>query len=171
MSLRVGNFFSELKELMLNDFSVITLVISTILYLFHVVSVFHSEPAIVYTLSILLFGAYDRLSYHHVLQQREGKERTAYRIVQHVFLAIVGAVLWSLSPIAFIMFIISWLFGVVDCLYYVIGKDWNFVKYEEMYWLWWMPWTWVGIPKNGRNLLGISVVVFFASIFILAVLK
>lgn len=164
MATAIRGFFKDLKELMLSDFSALTLTIATVLYLGHILSLFSSVPVAIYGLSVLIFAAYDRLSYHHVLQYKEGKPRTAYRIIQHLFLAIIGAVLWTLSPIATIFFVVSWWMGVTDAMYYVLGKEWKFIDYEDMYWLWWMPWTWFNIPKTGRNLAVTAFITAIASV-------
>ena len=91
----------------------------------------------------------------------------SYRIVQHGFLIMVGISFYMINPVIPLLFFISWLFGVCDMLYYILGKEWKYIDYENMFWLWWCPWSYVGIPKTGKNLTIISIIMIILSILVL----
>lgn len=168
MQIAHSSVIDDFKHLIKTDYSLPLMIMSSLVFLVSM-AVFHANPVVIYSLGLIMFGSYDRLSFYHMLEMRNGVPRTAYRVVQHIFLALIGVMMFSASPLATICFLASWLMGVSDMLYYIVGKEWKFVKFADMYWLWWCPWAILGVPKTGRNLVVFSVLTYVASIIVLTV--
>lgn len=159
----LNNIFKFFKT----DFAPITFVLTTLLYFYSIVFNLHN-PFILYGLLILNFAAFDRMGYFYLAKDSTSiNQLISYRIVQHGFLIMVGISFYMINPVIPMLFFISWLFGVCDMFYYILGKEWKYIDYENMFWLWWCPWSYVGIPKTGKNLTIISIIMIILSISVL----
>lgn len=151
------------------DFAPITFVLTTLLYFYSVV--FNVENLyLIYGLLILNFAAFDRMGYYYLAKDSPSiNQLISYRILQHGFLIMIGTSFYMLNPLIPLLFFTSWLFGVCDLFYYILGKEWKYITYTNMFWLWWCPWSYVGIAKTGKNLTIISLIVIFISLLILSI--
>ena len=151
------------------DFAPITFVITSVIYFCAIV--FNIQNAfLMYGLLILNFAAFDRMGFYYLAQDAENSNQLiSYRILQHGFLIMIGISFYMINPLVPLLFFASWLFGVCDFLYYILGKEFKFINYTNMFWLWWCPWSYVGIAKTGKNLTIISILAIAASLITLGI--
>lgn len=164
LTVTLRNIYDFFKK----DFAPVTFVITTLLYFYCIV--FHVENSyLMYGLLILNFAAFDRIGYYYLAKDSTNiNQLISYRILQHGFLIMLGISFYLINPLIPLLFFMSWLFGVCDMFYYILGKNWDFMTYTNMYWLWWCPWSYIGIPKTGKNLALISVIIILISLLILS---
>jgi hypothetical protein len=153
----IFNFF-------IKDFAPITFVVTSVVYFCAIV--FNIQNAfLMYGLLLLNFASFDRIGYHYLAKDSENSNQLiSYRILQHGFLIILGISFYMINPLVPFLFFASWLFGVCDFLYFILGKEFKFITYTNMYWLWWCPWSYVGIQKTGKNLTIVSIIVMLISL-------
>lgn len=150
------------------DYSGIIFIISTLLYSLTLLN-FTLNPIFLYVLLLLNFSSFDRIGWFHLKPQTDA-QIVGYRIIQHGYLILLGASLFHLDPAISFAFILSWYMGVCDLLYYLIGKELAFISYDNMFWLWWCPWTYFGCNKTGKNLTIWSLITILVSILIIIIL-
>jgi hypothetical protein len=149
------------------DFAPITFVLTALLYFYSIVFNFQN-PYVMYGLLLLNFAAFDRIGYFYLAKDSTSiNQLISYRILQHGFLLMIGISFYMINALVPLLFFISWLFGVCDMFYYILGKEYKYITYTDMYWLWWCPWSYVGIPKTGKNLTIISVIMITISLLII----
>jgi hypothetical protein len=164
----VSNNDSPIKKLIrffTQDYSGIVFILTTLVYAVTLLNI-HLNPIFLYFVLILNFSSFDRIGWFH-LNPSIDTQIVGYRIIQHGYLILLGASLFHINVDVSIAFLISWYMGVCDLLYYIIGKEYKYYYYANMYWLWWCPWTYVGIEKNGKNLTIWSLIAMFISILII----
>lgn len=149
------------------DYSGITFILTTIIYALTLLD-FSLNPFLLYAVLILNFSSFDRIGWFHLKPLSE-TQIVGYRIIQHGYLILLGASLFHVGADVSIAFIFSWYMGVCDLLYYLVGKEFNYINYTNMYWLWWCPWTYFGIQKTGKNLTIWSIIAVAVSLLIILV--
>lgn len=159
----------NLYDFFTKDFAPITFVLTTLLYFYCIVFNFENSY-LMYAMLILNFAAFDRIGYFYLAKDSTSiNQLISYRVLQHGFLIMLGISFYMINPLIPLLFFISWLFGACDMFYYILGKEWKYISYTNMYWLWWCPWSYVGIPKTGKNLTIISLLVMVISMLILGI--
>lgn len=149
------------------DYSGVVFILTTLLYALTLLN-FNLHPLFLYTLLILNFSSFDRIGWFHLKPESEAQV-VGYRIIQHGYLILLGASLFHVGAGASIAFVFSWYMGVCDLLYYIIGKEFTFMNYKDMYWLWWCPWTYFGAQKTGKNLALWSLIAIVISMLIISI--
>lgn len=150
------------------DYSGIVFILTTLFYALTLLN-FSLNPFILYLLLLLNFSSFDRIGWFHLKPQSEGQV-VGYRIIQHGYLILLGASLFHLGVGPTIAFVFSWYMGVCDLLYYIVGKEFNYMSYTNMYWLWWCPWTYFGVEKNGKNLTLWSIIAIIVSMILISII-
>ncbi len=134
-----------------------------------------------YILAILIFSVFDVVGYHYILTKKQTIKPTKfnlvlYRVIQN---AVMLSIIYWLYLIDFqlaIAFTLSWWFGLCDCLYYVILRQWEMFESDDMFWLWWTPYglagkifrKWkFGFTPNGDMLIVFSCLALVFSLIIL----
>lgn len=149
------------------DYSAIVFILSTLIYTLTLFPL-DLHPFILYIVLLLNFSSFDRIGWKHIIQYNSNTiQIVGYRIIQHGYLILLGASLFHIDPSVSIAFLFSWYMGTCDLLYYIVGKEYNFIKFTNMYWLWWCPWAYFKIKKTGVNLVIWSCVSILISIFII----
>lgn len=149
------------------DYSAIVFIISTLVYTLTLFPL-DLHPFILYIVLLLNFSSFDRIGWKHIIHiNASTMQIVGYRIIQHGYLILLGASLFHIDPNVSIAFLFSWYMGTCDLLYYIVGKEYNFIKYTDMYWLWWCPWAYFKIEKTGVNLLVWSIISVLISLFII----
>lgn len=132
------------------DYSYVAFAISAIST---VAAVLMASPLLMILSAVLLFSSMDAIGYFHLVwggnqtipANNQDQRLVSYRFIQTVFQALVTIVLYTNVGLMYaISFNLMWWFGVCDILYYVLLKQ-NFMKYEDMFWLWWTP---IGIGRS-----------------------
>lgn len=150
MSKKITTWINDILAFFTKDFSAITFVVTILLYALTIFAV-QFNPFVLYLILLLNFSSFDRIGWYHMGPLKED-QIIGYRIIQHGYLILIGASLFHIDQCVSIAFLISWYMGVCDFLYYIIGKEYGFIKYTNMYWLWWCPWAYFKTPKTGINL-------------------
>jgi hypothetical protein len=149
------------------DYSGIVFIVTTLLYALTLLNL-SLNPFLLYFLLILNFSSFDRIGWFHMKPTSEN-QIVGYRIIQHGYLILLGASLFHVGAYTSIAFIFSWYMGVCDLLYYIIGKEYGYINYTNMYWLWWCPWTYFGVEKTGKNLTIWSLIAIAVSLLLIGI--
>lgn len=161
----VSNSVNKLKNFLSLDFSGIAFIVTLTLYALTIFKVQYN-PFFLYLILLVNFSSFDRIGWYH-LKPTENTQVVGYRIIQHGYLILIGASLFHINPAVSIAFLISWYMGVCDFLYYILGKEYKFINYSNMYWLWWCPWAYFKLPKTGKMLTLFSVSTLLITMFFL----
>jgi hypothetical protein len=132
-----------------SDYSYVTFALSAVLM---VASVLTGIPFLLAS-SVFLFSSMDAIGYFHLVwggdqsvpANNQEARLISYRFIQTVFQAMITVILYTQVGIKYALaFNTMWWFGLCDMLYYVLLKQ-EFIKYQDMFWLWWTP---AGILKS-----------------------
>lgn len=149
------------------DYSGITFIITTLIYALTIFDT-NLNHFLLYIVLMLNFASFDRIGWFHLKPETE-TQIVGYRIIQHGYLILLGASLFHIGVDVSVAFIFSWYMGVCDMLYYILGKEYEYMSYTNMYWLWWCPWTYFGIEKTGRNLTIWSLIAVAISLLLILI--
>jgi hypothetical protein len=162
----VNTSLDKLKKFLFMDYAGITFILTILLYCLTIFNI-QFNPFLLYSILLLNFSSFDRIGWHHVSPIKD-EAVVGYRIIQHGYLILIGASLFHIQPCVSIAFLISWYMGVCDLLYYIVGKEFGFINYTNMYWLWWCPWAYFNIPKTGVYLTLFSILtILVCALFLL----
>lgn len=159
MTVLILDWIKKLKEFFTADLSGIVFVVTILLYGLTVFKVEFS-PFVLYLILLLNFSSFDRIGWHH-MKPSQDNQIIGYRIIQHGYLILIGASLFHIDPCVSIAFLVSWYMGVCDFLYYIVGMEFGYINYTNMYWLWWCPWAYFRVPKTGKYLTLFSLLTLF----------
>jgi hypothetical protein len=165
MGMYINTTMDKLKRFLSLDFSGISFIITIFLYALTIFGVQYN-PFVLYLILLINFSSFDRIGWHH-LKPTDDTQVVGYRIIQHGYLILIGASLFHINPAVSAAFLFSWYMGACDFLYYILGKEYGFLYYTNMYWLWWCPWAYFKIPKTGKMLTLFSLLTVLISFIFL----
>lgn len=167
MNKLTANPFQRLIAFLTLDYSGIVFILTTLIYSLTLIN-FPLNEYLLYFVLLMNFSSFDRIGWAHIIQHNAAPSQiVGYRIIQHGYLILLGASLFHIGADISIAFLFSWYMGVCDLLYYIIGKEYRYITYTNMYWLWWCPWSYVGIEKTGKNLTIWSIIAICISLMII----
>lgn len=148
------------------DWSFLALLVSVLG--FGIAAVVPMSPVWILILAIVSFAAFDVIGFESI-RNVGGDSLIAYRICQSAFqwmisilaTSLSGGLLWVGFGYTFL-----WWVGVCDWLYYPLRREYEYVKYTDMFWLWWTP---LGIVNKalGRRTNGVQFTIVSVSALIL----
>lgn len=152
---------SKIFKFLFSDWSVITLAFSIV---FLGLAVFlQPGPIPILLCSLLAFASFDAIGYQTV-RKIGGDNLIGYRICQTAFQWMVSILATSLSGGLLwvgVGYTLLWWIGVCDWLYYILRKEYGYIEFGDMFWLWWTPQgiinKYINRKNTGKELLIISI--------------
>lgn len=144
----IQQFFRLFKQ----DYAIPALFISLVaLVLGHMINV----APIALIGAIGLFSAFDAIGFWLVCDRSKEDNKLEYRMIQVTMQILICAYIgWPL----FVLFLLIWVGGFCDVLFYWLLKQWEYIKYEDMFWAWWTILGFFG-KVNGKQLTIVSSIV------------